>query len=134
MESLEHQALPVVVAAPAEVDATNAADLGAAVLAAKSSCPAVVVDMSQTVFCDSAGVRALALTYRACLGPAQAVWQCFPSIRERARSSACPGTGVAQVHGALDRPLRKSPECGHPVDATGVARLLRLGVRRGWPW
>jgi len=65
MVSAEHVALPVVVSAPAEIDITNAAQLGAAVLAAKSSGPAVVVDMSQTVFCDSYGVRALVQAYRA---------------------------------------------------------------------
>lgn len=58
MNSQENLALPVVVSAPAEIDACNAAELRAA-LAAHGSCPAVVVDMFQTVFCDSAGIRAL---------------------------------------------------------------------------
>jgi anti-sigma B factor antagonist len=60
MDSQEHRAAPVVVAAPAEVDATNAAQLRTALLAVDGRCPAVVVDMSRTVFCDMAGIKVLA--------------------------------------------------------------------------
>jgi anti-sigma B factor antagonist len=59
MDSQEDLAWPVVVSAPAEIDASNTAQLRAALSAAHGSCPAVVVDMSQTVFCDSAGIGAL---------------------------------------------------------------------------
>ena len=59
MDSQEDLAWPAVVSAPAEIDASNVAQLRAALLAANGSCPAVVVDMSQTVFCDSAGIGAL---------------------------------------------------------------------------
>jgi anti-sigma B factor antagonist len=59
MESQEDLALPVVVSAPAEIDASNAPQLRAVLLAPNGSCPAVVLDMSQTVFCDSAGMGAL---------------------------------------------------------------------------
>ena len=59
MDSQENLALPVVVSAPAEIDASNATRLRGALLVANASCPTVVVDMSQTVFCDSAGVSAL---------------------------------------------------------------------------
>ena len=59
MDSQEYLALPVVVSAPAEIDACNAAELGAVLLAANGSGVAVVVDMSQTVFCDSVGISAL---------------------------------------------------------------------------
>jgi anti-sigma B factor antagonist len=49
-----------VVAAPEEIDITNAAELRAAVLEAAGLGPAlVVVDMSRTRFCDSAGLNAL---------------------------------------------------------------------------
>lgn len=53
------------VSAPAEIDATNAVQLAAAVVAAKSSGPAVVLDMTQTVFCDSAGISALVGAHQA---------------------------------------------------------------------
>jgi anti-anti-sigma factor len=59
MDSQANVALPVVVSAPAEIDATNANQLRATLLAADGSRPAVVVDMSQTVFCDAAGISAL---------------------------------------------------------------------------
>lgn len=52
----------VVVSPPAEIDITNADQLRAALLSALSASrkrPAVVVDMCQTVFCDSAGLQVL---------------------------------------------------------------------------
>lgn len=63
MDSQQSLALPVVVSAPAEIDASNATELRAALVAANGSGPAVVVDMSQTVFCDSAGISALVEAY-----------------------------------------------------------------------
>ena len=48
-----------VIAAPAEIDAANAAQLRTALLAADGQCPTVVVDMSHTVFCDMAGIGVL---------------------------------------------------------------------------
>src|SRR5262249_54145636 len=51
--------LAVVVSAPTEIDASNAAELRAALVAVNGGRPAVVVDMSQTGFCDSAGVSVL---------------------------------------------------------------------------
>jgi anti-sigma B factor antagonist len=60
MDSQEYLAAPVVVAVPAEVDATNAVQLRAALLAVAGRCPAVVVDMSRTLFCDIAGIGVLA--------------------------------------------------------------------------
>ena len=59
MDSQETLALPMVVSTPAEIDASNATRLRGALLVANGSCPTVVVDMSRTVFCDSAGVTAL---------------------------------------------------------------------------
>jgi anti-sigma B factor antagonist len=50
--------LPVV-SMPAELDVTNAAQLRAALLSASRQCATVVVDMSQTAFCDSASLSAL---------------------------------------------------------------------------
>ena len=49
-----------VVTVPEEVDVTNALVLRAALLeAAADGCPALVVDMTRTRFCDSAGLRVL---------------------------------------------------------------------------
>ena len=59
MDSQENLAVPVVVSAPAQIDPSTVAQLRAALLAPDGSCPAVVLDMSQTVFCDSAGISML---------------------------------------------------------------------------
>lgn len=53
------QGVPVV-AAPAEIDITNAEKLRSALLEAAANGPgALVVDMTRTRFCDSAGLRTL---------------------------------------------------------------------------
>ena len=85
MNSQENLALQAVVSAPAEIDASNAAQLRAALVAADGSCPTVVVDMSQTVFCDSTGTSALVRARdQAETGGGEVVWsspalQCFAS-------------------------------------------------------
>ena len=54
-----------VVIAPAEIDITSADQLRAALLfAAGSGYPMLVVDMSQTQFCDSSGLHALIAAHR----------------------------------------------------------------------
>jgi len=51
--------LTVVVTVATEVDVTTVPQLHAALMTACSTCPTVVVDMSQTAFCDSSGLTAL---------------------------------------------------------------------------
>ena len=54
-----------VVAAPVEVDATNAADLRSAILAAAGTGrERLVVDMSATEFCDSTGLNVLVRAHK----------------------------------------------------------------------
>ena len=54
-----------VVSMPDEVDMANGAAIQESLLAALAQRPAVlVVDMTRTTFCDSAGVRAIMLTHR----------------------------------------------------------------------
>jgi anti-anti-sigma factor len=53
-----------VVTMPAEIDAVNAAAIRPAVLAeASRGTPVLIIDMSATTFCDSAGVHVLVETY-----------------------------------------------------------------------
>ncbi len=54
-----------VVTLPAEVDVTNADEIRQALLTAASHGVAVlIIDMSETTFCDSAGVKAITAAYR----------------------------------------------------------------------
>ena len=56
-----------VVAAPEEIDAANAEALRSALLQAASyGHAAIVVDMSQTQFCDSAGLHTLLAAHKRC--------------------------------------------------------------------
>ncbi len=54
-----------IVSMPAEIDATNADEIGQALLAAAGHhAPVLIIDMSGTTFCDSAGVRAIIAAYQ----------------------------------------------------------------------
>lgn len=54
-----------VVAMPAEIDAVNADQIRQRLLSAAGlGAPVLIVDMSGTTFCDSAGVRAIIAAYR----------------------------------------------------------------------
>jgi len=58
-----------VVTMPEEVDMANGAAIQEDLLATLAERPeALVVDMTQTTFCDSAGVRAIMLTHRQAAG------------------------------------------------------------------
>ena len=69
-----------VVTAPEEVDITNAAGLQAALLqAAAAGSPALVVDMTRTRFCDSAGLRVLVDAHKRALAEGRAVLLAVPA-------------------------------------------------------
>jgi anti-sigma B factor antagonist len=54
-----------VITMPAEIDATNADQVRQALLAAvRPEVPILVIDMTGTTFCDSAGVHAVLIAYR----------------------------------------------------------------------
>lgn len=54
-----------VITMPEEIDMSNGAEVQAGLLAALGQQPRVlIVDMTQTTFCDSAGVRAIMLSHR----------------------------------------------------------------------
>jgi anti-anti-sigma factor len=69
-----------VVTVPEEVDITNAAALRAALLqAAADGSPALVVDMTRTRFCDSAGLRVLVDAHRRALAAGGALLLAVPA-------------------------------------------------------
>jgi anti-sigma B factor antagonist len=67
------QGIPVV-GTPEEIDITNASELRTALLAASADGPVtLVVDMTRTLFCDSAGLHALVGAHRRALAEGGAV-------------------------------------------------------------
>lgn len=69
-----------VVTVPEEVDITNAPGLRAALLqAAADGSPALVVDMTRTRFCDSAGLRVLVDAHKQALAEGRAVLLAVPA-------------------------------------------------------
>ena len=54
-----------VITMPGEIDVTNSDQTGQALLAALEQAPDVlIIDMSETTFCDSAGVQAIVAAHR----------------------------------------------------------------------
>jgi len=53
------QAAPTVVTLPEEIDMSNHRQAGEQLTAALRGNPVVIADLSQTIFCDSAGIRVL---------------------------------------------------------------------------
>ena len=69
-----------VVTAPEEIDLTNVPGLRAALLeAAADGSPALVVDMTRTRFCDSAGLRVLVDVHKRSLAEGGAVLLAVPA-------------------------------------------------------
>src|ERR1700733_2944167 len=69
-----------VVTVPEEVDITNAPGLRTALLqAAADGSPALVVDMTRTRFCDSAGLRVLVDAHKQALAEGRAVLLAVPA-------------------------------------------------------
>ena len=68
-----------VVAAPAEIDITNADELRSALLRVAAAGPGtVVVDMTQTQFCDSSGLHTLIAAHRRARAEAREVLLVIP--------------------------------------------------------
>jgi anti-sigma B factor antagonist len=62
---IEYLGACAVIRMPAEIDVTNSDQVRRALVAAASQGPAVlVIDMSETTFCDSAGVQAIVAAHR----------------------------------------------------------------------
>ena len=100
-----------VVTAPAEVDVTNAPALRAALLeAAADGSPALVVDMTRTRFCDSAGLRVLMDAHKRALAAEGTVLLAVPF---EAVLRVLEITGIGQViphFASLDKALAHAAE------------------------
>ena len=84
-----------VVSVPEEVDITNVPALQAALLqAAATGSPALVVDMTRTRFCDSAGLRVLVDAHKRALAEGRALLLAAPAA---AVLRVLEITGIAQV-------------------------------------
>jgi anti-sigma B factor antagonist len=70
-----------VIAMPAEIDVTNADEARRALLEAVSQQPAVlIIDMTATTFCDSAGVEAIVAAYRQAVATGTQVRLVAPAV------------------------------------------------------
>lgn len=100
-----------VVAVPEEIDATNAHRFrGALVKAAAGRPPAIVVDMTRTRFCDSAGLRVLMDAHKQALATGGAVLLAVPCA---AVLRVLAITGIDQViprFASLDEALAQAVE------------------------
>jgi anti-sigma B factor antagonist len=125
--------IPVVVA-PEEIDITNAPRLRAALLdAASRGRPAVVVDMSATHFCDTAGLHALVGAHRRAQAEGSRV---LLVIAANAVLRILAITGLDQVLArftSLDDALAAAP-VSQPDDRTSPEGTIEVGLAEGGSW
>ncbi len=99
-----------VITMPEEIDMSNGAEIQEGLLAALAERPAtLVVDMTRTTFCDSAGVRAIMLTHRqaAATGCELRLAISSPGVT---RVFSIIGAGqLVQIHPDLDSALADAP-------------------------
>lgn len=112
-----------VVAAPAEIDITNAAGLRAALReAAGHGNGTVVVNMSQTRFCDSAGLHVLVRAHQRAQAEGGAVRLAACGVHVR-RLLAVTGIGRMIPHfPAMDQALPQTPHHPRPDYVAGSQR------------
>jgi anti-sigma B factor antagonist len=82
MRDYERLNRPVIVPLPAEIDMTNAEDVGEQLRAAFAPGVTVVIaDLGSTVFCDSAGARQLVLAHKRAVASNRELWVVISSAR-----------------------------------------------------
>jgi anti-sigma B factor antagonist len=114
---------PVVIA-PQEIDITNAGELRAALLhAATRPGSALVVDMTRTRFCDSAGLHALIGAHKRAQAEGRQVRLAVTEAQVRRILALTALDGLIPVFTSLDQAL------AHPTAATEPPRppMSRLG-------
>lgn len=104
-----------VITMPEEIDMSNGAEVQAGLLAALGQQPRVlVVDMTQTTFCDSAGVRAIMLSHRQASAQ-DTDFRLVISSPGVHRVFSIIGAGeLVQIHPDLPSALGTGPEGGEP--------------------
>jgi anti-sigma B factor antagonist len=121
-----------VVRAPAEIDIGNAGQLRAALLAAAGDGHAsLVVDLSETAFCDTAGLQVLVLGHRRAVaegGEFRLVVQAAPLLRLFSLTGVdC----VIPTYATLDEALSALPAIAiRPPRAAAAAAPLRVLAAR----
>jgi anti-sigma B factor antagonist len=118
-----YRGAPVVIA-PQEIDITNAGELRAALLHAAARPGAVlVVDMTRTRFCDSAGLHALIGAHKRAQAEGRQVRLAVTEAQVRRILALTALDGLIPVFTSLDQAL------AHPTAATGHSRppMSRLG-------
>jgi anti-sigma B factor antagonist len=97
-----------VITMPTEIDATNADQIRQALLAAASQdAPVLIIDMSETTFCDSAGVQAIIAAHKQAEMTGTQLW-----LVTTAALRILPLTGVDQlvpIYPTLEAALAGTP-------------------------
>jgi anti-sigma B factor antagonist len=121
-----------VVSAPAEIDVTTAGQLRMVLLdAARHGHAAVVVDLTRTRFCDSAGLAVLAGAHRRARAQGGGVRLVLPADGAVARILSFTGLdGFIPSFGSLEHALVPGPAAAIPASRPAPPRLRRSPSRR----
>ncbi|MGP8000761.1 MAG: STAS domain-containing protein [Streptosporangiaceae bacterium] len=104
-----------VITMPEEIDMSNGAEIQDGLLAAIGQHPQVlIVDMTSTTFCDSAGVRAIMLSHRQASAEGSGLRLVIGSPGVHRVFSIIGAGEIVQIHPDLASALAASPEGSEP--------------------
>jgi anti-sigma B factor antagonist len=104
-----------VITMPEEIDMSNGAEIQDGLLAAIGQHPQVlIVDMTSTTFCDSAGVRAIMLSHRQASADGSELRLVIGSPGVHRVFSIIGAGEIVQIHPDLTSALATSPEGSEP--------------------
>lgn len=107
-----------VITMPEEIDMSNGAEIQDGLLAAIGQHPQVlIVDMTSTTFCDSAGVRAIMLSHRQASAEGSQLRLVIGSPGVHRVFSIIGAGEIVQIHPDLASALATSPEGSGPGPA-----------------
>ena len=122
--------MTVVVTVATEVDVTTAPQLQAALLTAGNTGPTVVVDMSQTAFCDSSGLTALVQAHQRAQANGGEVRLVINTPQVLSTFTVTGADRMFPIFASLSDALAAGPAPHPPAPDPGPSRTIRKGTPR----
>ena len=122
--------MTVVMTVATEVDVTTAPQLHAALLTACSTGPTVVVDMSQTAFCDSSGLTALIQAHQRAQANGGEVRLVITTPQVLSTFTVTGADRMFPIFASLSDALAAGPALHPPARDPGSSRTIQKGTPR----
>jgi anti-anti-sigma factor len=122
--------LTVVVTVSIEVDVTTVPQLRAALLTACNTCPTVVVDMSQTAFCDSSGLTALVQAHQRAISNGGELRLVITTPQVMSTFTVTGADRMFPIFASLSDALSAGPVPHPPAQDLGASPAIQKGTPR----